>query len=112
IKAKVYQLNPEQTLFIGGLARLDFVKGERTSFVCYFSNELNIHRTKLENANQLYENHVGDMLQPPSEESLKQLPKLQKHTFHINGKTDIVFSGLGWVTVTDGEIEVVAHIPE
>lgn len=112
IKAKVYQLNPEQTLFIGGLARLDFVHGERTSFVCYFSNELNIHRTKLENADQLYEKHIGELLQPPSEKSLKQLPPLQKHTFHIEGKTDIVFSGLGWITVTEGEIDVDAHIPE
>src|SRR5699024_8159799 len=31
IKSRVYQLNNQQTLYIGGLARLDFIKGERQS---------------------------------------------------------------------------------
>ena len=65
IKPKVYQLNEGQTLFFGGLARLDYVSGGRRSFTCYFSNELNIHRTKLENADELYKNHAGELLTPP-----------------------------------------------
>src|SRR5690606_37313279 len=40
IKPKVYQLQEQQTLFFGGMARIDFVKGERQSFVCYLSNQL------------------------------------------------------------------------
>jgi 30S ribosome assembly GTPase len=112
IKARIFQLNDEQTLFFGGLARLDFDKGERTSFVCYFSNELMIHRTKLEKADDLYSNHLGELLNPPGEETLKELPPLKAHTFHIKEKTDIVFSGLGWVTVTEGGINVTAYIPE
>ena len=31
LKPKVFQLNPEQTLFIGGLARFDFISGKRSS---------------------------------------------------------------------------------
>ena len=27
-QAKTYQLNPEQTLFLGGLGRFDFIKGK------------------------------------------------------------------------------------
>src|SRR5690606_25078091 len=37
IKSRVYQLNDRQTLFFGGLARLDFIKGDRQSFICYFA---------------------------------------------------------------------------
>ena len=33
----------------------------------YVSNDLQIHRTKLENADALYEKHIGAMLSPPSE---------------------------------------------
>src|SRR5699024_9238541 len=33
IKPRVYQLNEGQTLFIGGLARFDFIKGKKQSFV-------------------------------------------------------------------------------
>lgn len=113
IKSRVYQLNNNQTLFFGGLARLDFIKGERQSFICYFSNELEIHRTKLENADALYENHKGVLLSPPNEESLKTLPALTQHSFKISGgETDIVFPGLGWVTIGGSETTVVAHSPK
>ncbi|SET65572.1 hypothetical protein SAMN05421676_106209 [Salinibacillus kushneri] len=112
IKARVYQLNEQQTLFFGGLARLDIEKGNNGSYVCYFSNDLMIHRTKTEKANQLYTDHAGKMLAPPNEETLNQLPDLKPRTFHIKEKSDIVFSGLGWVTVTEGNTTVTAYIPE
>ncbi|WP_146812870.1 ribosome biogenesis GTPase YqeH [Halobacillus faecis] len=113
VKPKVYQLNEEQTLFVGGLARLDFETGERSSFVCHFSNELNIHRTKLEKADELYENHLGELLSPPDPDTMTKLPPLKGHTLKIKeDKTDIVFSGLGWVTVPEGGITVTAHVPE
>ncbi|MBH0229946.1 ribosome biogenesis GTPase YqeH [Halobacillus yeomjeoni] len=113
IKPKVYQLNDQQTLFFGGLARLDFDSGERSSFICHFSNEMNIHRTKLEKADDLYENHLGELLTPPNEETLEKLPPLKAQTFKIkDDKTDIVFSGLGWVTVPEGDITVTAYVPE
>ncbi|MEK3890652.1 ribosome biogenesis GTPase YqeH [Bacillus sp. FSL K6-3431] len=113
IKPRVFQLNEEQTLFFGGLARLDYVQGGRRSLVCYLGNEINIHRTKLENADELYKNHVGDMLQPPRKDELDTFPKLVRHEFMIKeGKTDIVFSGLGWVTVNDPGAKVAAYIPK
>ncbi len=113
IKPRVYQLNPQQTLFFGGLARLDFIKGDRQSFVCYFSNQLPIHRTKLEKADELYENHVGELLSPPDEESIKLLPEMTSSAFKLQGeKTDIVFPGLGWVTVMGTNTTVVAHSPK
>ena len=54
IKPKIYQLNENQTLFFSGLARFDYLSGGRRSFACYLPNEINIHRTKLENADELY----------------------------------------------------------
>ncbi|MDQ0161266.1 ribosome biogenesis GTPase YqeH [Bacillus alveayuensis] len=113
IKPKVYQLNEEQTLFFGGLARLDFIKGGRTSFVCYLPNEMNIHRTKLEKADSLYKTHVGEMLFPPRKEYVESFPELVPHEFTIKSKkTDIVFSGLGWVTVNEENKRVIAYAPK
>jgi 30S ribosome assembly GTPase len=114
IKSKVYQLNDGQTLFLGGLARFDFVSGERQSFICYLSNEINIHRTKLEKADDLYQNQVGKLLTPPFEEDAVDLPPLQKHDFSIKGdkKVDIVFSGLGWITVQGDGAKVSAYAPK
>lgn len=113
IKPAVYQLNEEQTLFIGGLARFDYITGGRRSFVCHFSNELNIHRTKLENADELYKNHAGELLTPPRKDELDGFPELVKHEFTIKEeKTDIVFSGLGWITVNEPGAKVAAYVPK
>ncbi|MGD6795753.1 ribosome biogenesis GTPase YqeH [Metabacillus indicus] len=113
IKPKVFQLNESQTLFFGGLARLDYVSGGRTSLTCYVPAEITIHRTKLENAEELYERHAGDMLTPPRQDQLGSFPELTAHEFTIkDDKTDIVFSGLGWVTVNEGNKKVTAYAPK
>ncbi len=113
IKPKVFQLNEEQTLFFGGLARFDYVSGGRRSFVCYVSNDVMIHRTKTANADELYQNHLGEMLTPPREEQLETFPKLIKNEYHIKeAKTDIVFSGLGWITVNEPGAKIIAYVPE
>lgn len=112
IKPKVFQLNEGQTLFFGGLARFDYISGGRRSFVCYVSNEINIHRTKTENAEELYKNHVGEMLTPPRPEQLDSFPELVKQEFFVKeAKTDIVFSGLGWITVNEPGAKVAAYVP-
>ncbi|MEK4024552.1 ribosome biogenesis GTPase YqeH [Mammaliicoccus sciuri] len=113
LKPKVYQLNAEQTLFIGGLARFDFIAGDRSSFNIYVANGLPLHRTKLENADELYLNHLGDMLSPPSAASLEKLPPLVRHEFSIKeAKTDVVISGLGWITIQHADVQVAVHAPK
>jgi ribosome biogenesis GTPase YqeH len=105
IKPMSFQLNSGQSLFFGGIARIDFLSGDKTTFVCYVSEFLKIHRTKLENADELYQNHIGKLLSPPYEGDPEIV--LKSNTFKINsvGKTDIVLPGLGFVTVK-GNISV------
>lgn len=112
IKARGYQLNSDQTLFFGGLARLDFIKGDKQTFVCYFSNRLPIHRTKLDNADALYASQLGKLLSPPDAKTQEKLPELTSNTFRITEASDIVFPGLGWVTIKDKDVTVVAHSPK
>ena len=113
IKPKIYQLNEGQTLFFGGLARFDYLTGGRRSFTCYLSNELSIHRTKVEKADELYQNHAGELLTPPRKDQLNEFPELVRHEFMIKeGKTDVVFSGLGWVTVNEPGAKVSAYVPK
>jgi ribosome biogenesis GTPase YqeH len=95
IKAKTWQLNPGQTLFLGGLARFDFISGAKQGFTSYFDNELNIHRTKLEGADEFYEKHAGELLSPSVSD------KLLRHEFNVKSKSDLVISGLGWICVAE-----------
>lgn len=112
IKPKVYQLNVEQTLFLGGLARFDYIIGNgKQSFVCYLSNELNIHRTKLEKADELYAKQRGELLTPPYKDNLETFPELKRFEFNVKEPSDLVFSGLGWISIEDAGTTVAGWAP-
>ena len=113
IKPRIYQLNCQQTLFIAGLARVDFISGSPCSFVCYFGNELIIHRTKLVNADGLFSKHIGDLLNPPSFDEFKKLGGYAKRNFKIrDSSTDVVVSGLGFISIKGDNKFVCVHAPE
>ena len=96
IKPKVYQLDGDQSISLGGLVRLDFYGCENASVVIYQSEEVPIHRGKLENADELWDNHYGELLQPTPLEN-----KFQTTTVSFdNEKSDIVVDGLGWCAVS------------
>lgn len=102
IKPRTFQLNDSQTIFLGGVARFDYVKGPHAGIVAYFENSLPLHRTKLANADEFYEKHCGDLLTPPTSDEMADFPPLERHEFAIKEKSDLVFEGLGWITVPAG----------
>lgn len=107
IKPKTYQLNPEQTLFLGGLGRFDFISGQRQGITAYFDNNLDIHRTKLEKADIFYEKHLGSLLTPPDLNDKDSFPDLVSYDFIIKEKIDLVFSGLGWIRINGSKDNIV-----
>ncbi|WNZ93915.1 ribosome biogenesis GTPase YqeH [Streptococcus iniae] len=107
IKPKTYQLNPEQTLFFGGLGRFDFISGQRQGITAYFDNNLDLHRTKLEKADEFYLKHLGGLLTPPNMEQKNKFPALVPYEFVVKDKIDLVFSGLGWIKINGSKDNVV-----
>jgi len=99
LRPKIYQLEPGQTLFFGALARLDFKGGARQSFVCYVSNDVSIHRTKLQRADDMYRKHAGELLSPPGREAMQSYPALSRRPLKVRRGQDVAIAGLGWVSV-------------
>lgn len=112
IKPTVFQLNPEQTLFIAGLARIDYLTGEKVGFTCYFNNDLYIHRSKLSQAEEIFKQHLGGMLTPPTKDEMEKLAPLKRYVFKVNEKVDLVISGLGFVTINARNAQVAVHAPK
>ncbi|MEY8291379.1 ribosome biogenesis GTPase YqeH [Carnobacteriaceae bacterium 52-44] len=113
VKPKIYQLNDRQTIFVDGVARFDYIKGEgKQPFVFYVSNDLQLHRTKLDNADEFYEKQLGKILNPPSEFTAQNFPKLKRYQFTVDEPSDIVVSGLGWVSVQEPNTKVAMWAPE
>ncbi|KRM62136.1 GTPase YqeH [Paucilactobacillus vaccinostercus DSM 20634] len=111
IKPRTFQLNDQQTIFLGGVARFDYVRGPRNGVVAYFDNNLNLHRTKLGNADEFYKKHVGGLLTPPAENAVTDFPQLERHEFHLTSKSDLVIEGLGWITIP-GDTTVAGWAPK
>ncbi|RRJ66855.1 ribosome biogenesis GTPase YqeH [Paenibacillus oralis] len=115
LKPAVYQLNEGQTLFFGGFGRFDFVQGDRQSFTCFVSGRVPIHRTKLARADELFAEHAGEMLAPPSRENLDKLPAWTRHEFRVDkgSSSDLFISGLGWIKInSDAGAVVAVHVPK
>lgn len=112
LKPRIYQLHDQQTLFFGGLSRIDYVQGKRQPFVCYVSNQLLIHRTKQANAEEIQRKHLGKMLSPPKDPS--QLPQWKKYRMTLSGKQmeDIVIAGLGFIRCGKEKAIVDVYAPE
>ncbi len=100
IKAINYQILPENSIFISGLAIFDLISGENVTMTCYFSDRLLVHRTKTAKRDDLIKNHLGDMLNPPTKDEIDKVGYESKiYEITTEQKKDIVISGLGFVSI-------------
>lgn len=114
LKPRVFQLTAGQTLFLGGLARVDFQAGDPQAFVVYTANQLKVHRTKLEKAAELYRQHLGELLTPPCPECSAEIKELRSKKFRFTAgqPLDLVISGLGFLRLSGMAAELVVHVPK
>ena len=108
VKPKVFQLNPNQSLFIEGFGWFDYYGEEKASVVSYFSNQLNLHRTKLENSFDFYNNHLDDLFRFPNSDERKRLGNLKEVKYSNIEDSEISLSGLGFISFF-GHGTIVVH---
>ncbi|XP_005924099.1 nitric oxide-associated protein 1 [Haplochromis burtoni] len=110
IVPRTFVLKPGTSLFVGALARIDFLQGEKS---CWFSvmasDRVPVHITSLEKADSIYEKHGGHVLlgvPVGGSERMKEFPALVPQEFSLEGRgyleaaADIKLSSAGWVAVT------------
>lgn len=97
IKPTVYQLKGNQSLAIGGVARIDLWGCEEVSCVFYTSNLVKLHRGKCENADDLWKTHLGKELKPSISTDFSDFKKIT-YQGNVDGQ-DIVIFGVGFVRV-------------
>lgn len=112
ITPRTYTIRPGQSLFIGGLSRLDLVHSRQNVwFTIFASRYLPVHIVYTEMAHKFYDQYVGtELLSVPMGDNkrLETWPRLQPKEFTIDtigweeSAVDIVCSNAGWVSVTSG----------
>lgn len=113
IKVRTYQLNPVQTIFIGGLAKIKFDGENKINVSFYISNELYLHRTKTIQADKILETQQFKLLVPPyTEEEALKLNEKAVYNYEITGTSDIFISGIGFIHITSEKCNVEVQVPK
>ena len=99
VKATVFQLNPYQKIFIEGFASVSLLKSEnkKTSLAFYLANNIKLHRTKYEDNDDFYNDHLKDLFSKPSKSERAKLGVLVKREFDLTEDEEIIIAGLGFI---------------
>lgn len=101
LNAKNYQFYEDQSYYIEGLLRIDVKTNDKGSITFYLNDNLNIHRTKLDNSDRYYERNKKD---------IKYKVDLNER-YYLNNKEDkmIYISGLGIIKLSGLSNYVIYH---
>lgn len=100
IKPAVYQINSKQSLYIGGLFRIDVEPINKGSLIIYGSNKLKIHRSKKEKSNDVFNNLINNKQLHPVSGKYLDISHFDTHDISITeDKVDLVCSGYCIITL-------------
>lgn len=91
VKPQIYQLYEPQSYLIEGLIRIDIIPKKESSISFFIKNELEPHRTKMENADNYIKNH--------SDEFKLKLLDFKENSFNNVKDESFYFKGLGYIRI-------------
>lgn len=89
----VFQVRRATSFAIGGLVRVDVEVKDDASVVFYTNRGLEIHRGSLKKADDLWNEHYGELLSPIASGDFEYTPDLKI----LSDNFDLVINGLGFV---------------
>ncbi|XP_028756135.1 GTP-binding protein BRASSINAZOLE INSENSITIVE PALE GREEN 2, chloroplastic isoform X2 [Neltuma alba] len=108
LRPRTYRMKVGQAVHVGGLMRLDLNKSSvQTIYVTVWASpNVSLHLGKIENADEIWRNHVGVRLQPPIDnDRTVELGAWQGREIKASGTSwevnsmDIATAGLGWLSL-------------
>lgn len=112
IRPQTFQLPKGQSLILGGLARLDIIEGDRTSYTIYASNDVDVVRTNIQKANRTFDSLVENGRIEPKSNTITGCESLVEHEFILPEKdVDIVIFSYLWIKVKGKGQKVILRSP-
>ena len=106
------------SIWLGALARVDFLSGDDKFVTFFVPPHVTIHRTPIIKAANVYAQHAGELLRPAYNAKPEEV-EFGQHEIAINcdqhklANFDISIEGLGWFSVQGkGFINLMLHIPK
>ena len=114
VEKRLYTLNKDQSLFIGGLARIELVEGEKTAVGCYFSSEVDIRKIIVPEPNNQFLRTLNKNLLHPTSKNLQSLKDFDIYDVVVDeeGSRDIGINGLGWFSFIANKQTFRLYVPK
>ncbi|MCQ2786775.1 MAG: 50S ribosome-binding GTPase [Bacilli bacterium] len=114
IKEVSYKMWPEVSLFIGGIARFDFLKGKTTEVYAYFSRKVDVKRISTRRTDYIFEKAIRKNKLTPTSERLKTLADFNTYEINIveHEGRDIGIQGLGWISFFGDNQTIRVSVPK
>ncbi len=113
IKPITFQLNKGQSILIGGLGKVNILEGEKSGYTCYFSEQIDLHRTKENVSNEKFNSLIKQNQIKPITNAVIGVENLVTFNFVLpNKKVDIVIVGVGFISVFGKGQKVSIQVPQ
>ena len=104
IVSKTFTLHPGNSLFVGGFARLEMIKGKSMETTCYFSGDLELKKIVPTRNAEHFINLIKRRYIKPTSTNLKEMSDFDVYDIILendNRQIDITITGLGWFTTVE-----------
>ena len=116
ISRKTFKLPYDRVFMFGGLAWMRILTDYETNpiFTAYASKEVQFHETNLDKVEAILKDKTGNFLTPPCDYCKEDYyaKEWKTEVLEIEEKEELVFKGLGWITVKRGPLKVEVHVPK
>lgn len=114
ISRKTYKVSKNRVILLGGMVKMVVLNDDELKpiFSLYASKDVKFHETNLEKVDSILENL--DIVNPPCEKCKSEFEKNEKRKkiFTIESGDELVFKGLGWLSVKRGPLKLEIEYPE
>ncbi len=105
IKARTVTVDEGDAIYIGGLARIELIKGRKQDVKCYFASTVDVVRAKGKNAEVFFRKASTGALEPMLSKQPVVLSDFDAFDIGVEekGSRDIGIAGLGWINFQGDE---------
>lgn len=116
VESRSVTLMKGQSMFIGGLAIIELLEGDKTTFNCYFHKNVQLRKSHFSNVESKFIKLIGrNELKPclPKIKSTKDMDVFDIETKNGGGHyRDLGFTGLGWVSIKAKNQKFRVYVPK
>ena len=116
VEPREISVSKGHSVFIGGLAIIEVLEGDKLELICYFHDNVELNRNHLSDVEKKFVklNKKGDLV--PSLSKIKSTKDMEVFDIAFNNETplyrDLGFAGLGWVTMKASNQKIRVYVPK